>query len=429
MPSVRSTDEAHAVLATDDPRLYQVATSAAGPAGSLPLDDEMLRHWPSGDLFGLSQNAGMGWDPQALAGPQFLLLSTQGGVRAEDGTPVALGYHTGHWEVGLLVREAAREFKEAGGGAVCRVLFRSVRRAHAGHGRHVRQPALSQRCGDRVSPADSLAADAARRAGRGHLRQGVAGHDAGPGRHARFAVRAGSRRRDAAADASAKTPARSNRSVPAMPTARSRWTKRPRLGCHACASPGGGCQFLGTAATSQVVGEALGLSLPHCALAPSGQPIWLDMARRSARALWDLHERKIPLSDILTDAALRNAMVVHAAFGGSTNLLLHIPAIAHQAGLRRPTVDDWERSQPPGAAIRRRAAQRAGGASDRAGVPGRRRAGGDAPSARPGPARSRRADRERLQAGRRARLVAGLRAAAGAARSICASATASIRTT
>ena len=56
-------------------------------------------------------------------------------------------------------------------------------------------------------------------------------------------------------------------------------------GCRACASPGGGCQFLGTAATSQVVAEALGLSLPHSALAPSGQPIWLDMATRSAAAL------------------------------------------------------------------------------------------------------------------------------------------------
>src|SRR5208282_2547877 len=56
------------------------------------------------------------------------------------------------------------------------------------------------------------------------------------------------------------------------------------MGCRACASPGGGCQFLGTAATAQVVAEALGLCLPHSALAPSGQPIWLDMARRSARA-------------------------------------------------------------------------------------------------------------------------------------------------
>ncbi len=63
------------------------------------------------------------------------------------------------------------------------------------------------------------------------------------------------------------------------------------LGCRACASPGGGCQFLGTAATSQVVGEALGLSVPHSALAPSGQPVWLDLARRSARALFHLDQQ------------------------------------------------------------------------------------------------------------------------------------------
>jgi xylonate dehydratase len=113
------------------------------------------------------------------------------------------------------------------------------------------------------------------------------------------------------------------------------------LGCRACGSPGGGCQFLGTAATSQVIGEALGLSLPHSALAPSGQPIWLDMARRSARALANLESRKIPIREVATDAAVRNAMIVHAAFGGSTNLLLHVPAIAHAAGLRRPTVEDW----------------------------------------------------------------------------------------
>jgi xylonate dehydratase len=113
------------------------------------------------------------------------------------------------------------------------------------------------------------------------------------------------------------------------------------LGCRACATPGGGCQFLGTAATSQVVGEALGLSLPHSALAPSGQPVWTDMAVRSARALRDLASRGLPLREILTAGSLRNAMAVHAAFGGATNLLLHIPAIAHAAGLKRPTVEDW----------------------------------------------------------------------------------------
>src|SRR5262249_47467923 len=112
-------------------------------------------------------------------------------------------------------------------------------------------------------------------------------------------------------------------------------------GCRTCASPGGGCQFLGTAATSQVVGEALGLTLPHAALAPSGQPIWLDMARRSASALKCLTEKHIAVRQVLTDAAVKNAMAVHAAFGGSTNLLLHVPAIAFHAGVARPTVEDW----------------------------------------------------------------------------------------
>jgi xylonate dehydratase len=113
--------------------------------------------------------------------------------------------------------------------------------------------------------------------------------------------------------------------------------------CRACATPGGGCQFLGTAATSQVVGEALGMALPHSALAPSGHPIWTDMARRSARAAIALEARGLRMCDVLSDASVRNAMVVHAAFGGSTNLILHLPAIAHAAGLARPTVDDWTR--------------------------------------------------------------------------------------
>jgi putative YjhG/YagF family dehydratase len=115
------------------------------------------------------------------------------------------------------------------------------------------------------------------------------------------------------------------------------------LGCHACASPGGGCQFLGTAATSQVVAEALGLTVPHAALAPSGQPIWLDVARRTAAAVYGMWQEGRVLGEILTEEAIENAMLVHAAFGGSTNLLIHIPAIAHAAGLPRPTVDDWRR--------------------------------------------------------------------------------------
>ena len=113
------------------------------------------------------------------------------------------------------------------------------------------------------------------------------------------------------------------------------------MGCRACASPGGGCQFLGTAGTSQVVAEALGLAITHSAIAPSGTPAWLDIARRSAKALILAENRGITSQDILTDAAFRNSMYVHAACGGSTNLLLHTPAIAHAAGRRQMTVDDW----------------------------------------------------------------------------------------
>ena len=114
-------------------------------------------------------------------------------------------------------------------------------------------------------------------------------------------------------------------------------------GCRACGTPGGGCQFLGTAATSQVVAEALGMTVPHAALAPSGQPIWTQMARDSARAARLMHESGTSLRDILTDDAVFNAMLIHAAVGGSTNLLLHIPAIAAAAGLQRPDADAFRK--------------------------------------------------------------------------------------
>ena len=99
---------------SQDESLYDVPASAPGPQGTLPLNERMLRDRPSGDIFGWTQNAGMGWEPARLTGKEFLILSTHGGVRAPDGTPIALGYHTGHWEVGLLVEAAANAFKEAG---------------------------------------------------------------------------------------------------------------------------------------------------------------------------------------------------------------------------------------------------------------------------------------------------------------------------
>jgi putative YjhG/YagF family dehydratase len=114
--------------------------------------------------------------------------------------------------------------------------------------------------------------------------------------------------------------------------------------CRACGSPGGGCQFLGTAATAQVVAEALGLSLPHTALAPSGEPVWLEGARRSALAVMRLAALEVPVRRVLTAEAVENALLVHAAFGGSTNLVLHLPAVARAAGLEAPSVEDWQRA-------------------------------------------------------------------------------------
>src|SRR5437868_8362368 len=94
-----------------DAAVYRVRTKAAGPAGALPLTPEMLMERPSGDVFGMTQNAGMGWNPAELNRKQFLIISTQGGMRAPDGKPIALGFHTGHWEIGLLVKEAAEELR------------------------------------------------------------------------------------------------------------------------------------------------------------------------------------------------------------------------------------------------------------------------------------------------------------------------------
>jgi putative YjhG/YagF family dehydratase len=324
----------------DDPVVLEVAAEAPGPPGALPLSSEMLRTRPSGDLFGWTQNAGMGWNPAALGGPEFLVLSTHGGLRAPDGTPIALGYHTGHWEVGLLVEAAARVF--AGAGAIP---FAA---------------ACTDPCDGRsqgtTAMFDSLpfrndAATVFRRLIRSlPTRRGVLGvATCDKGLPAMMMALAGSV--DLACvlvPGGVTLPAIGGEDAGRVQTIGVRFThgeltleEAAELGCRACGSPGGGCQFLGTAATAQVVGEALGLSIGHAALAPSGQPIWLAMARRSARALMDLEARGLAVRDILTDAAIRNAMVTHAAFGGSTNLLLHIPAIAHAAGLRRPTAGDW----------------------------------------------------------------------------------------
>jgi putative YjhG/YagF family dehydratase len=325
---------------SDDPSILNVAAQAPGPRGSLPLTPDMLRSRPSGDLFGWTQNAGMGWSPSALGGREFLVLSTHGGVRAPDGTPIALGYHTGHWEVGLLVEAAAHVFKSAGAipfAAAC---------TDPCDGRSQGTTAMFDSL-----PYRNDAATVFRRLIRSlPTRRGVLGvATCDKGLPAMMMALAGSVDLPCVLGPGGVTlPASDGEDAGRVQTIGVRFShgeltleEASDLGCRACGSPGGGCQFLGTAATAQVVGEALGLSIGHSALAPSGQPIWIDMARRSARALIDLDARGFTLRDILTDAAIRNAMVTHAAFGGSTNLLMHVPAVAHAAGLRRPTARDW----------------------------------------------------------------------------------------
>jgi len=328
------------ILDSGDESLYDVRAKAPGRAGALPLTPEMLLERPSGELFGWSHDVGMGWDPQALLGPEILILGTNGGLRDADGAPIALGYHTGHFEVGLLVEAAARELKSLGAvpfagycsdpcdgrtqgttgmfdslpyrndaAAILRRLIRSL---------PTRRGVLGVATCDKSLPAMMMA---------------LAGTPDLPG----VLVPGG-----------VMLPAEDAEDTSVIQSIGARYAhgqitleQAAEMGCRTCGSPGGGCHFLGTAATSQVVGEALGLSLTHAALAPSGQPIWLDLARRSARALLALQARGITTRHILTEASLHNALVTHAAFGGSTNLVLHLPAIAHAARLRRPTVDDW----------------------------------------------------------------------------------------
>ena len=328
------------LLESPDARLYEVRTHGPGPVGKLPFTEQMLLDSPSGDLFGMTQNAGMGWNPQQLLRPQFLVLSTQGGIRDEQGRPIALGYHTGHWEVGLLMRAAAEE------------LDRLERLPFAAY--------VSDPCDGRTQGTpgmmDSLpyrndAAIVLRRLIRSlPQRRGMIGvATCDKGLPAMLIALAGMRELPSVLVPGGVTlPPTAGEDAGKVQTVGARFAHgemtledAAEAGCRACGSPGGGCQFLGTAATSQVIAEALGMALTHTALAPSGQPLWLESARAAARAVVELDNRGLKTRDILTSASLHNAMLVHAAVGGSTNLLLHIPAIAHAAGLPRPTVADW----------------------------------------------------------------------------------------
>ena len=174
-------------------------------------------------------------------------------------------------------------------------------------------------------------------------------------------------------------------------------------GCHACASPGGGCQFLGTAATSQVVGEALGLTpaalgpgpVRPADLARHGPPVgaarWSNMSepRHHARSTSSPTRRSAtPWPCSRRSAAARTCCCTS-------------PAIAFHAGRHAADHRRLDALQPPGAAAGGRPAERPGRPPDDPRLPGRRRARGDAAPARPRAARTRRPDRQRRDARRR----------------------------
>jgi putative YjhG/YagF family dehydratase len=327
------------VIAPKD-AVFDFATHSDGPSGKIPFTAEILINQPSGDHFGMSQNAGMGWDPKEMLRKHFLILSTSGGLRDPNGSPIALGLHTGHYELTLQVEEAARQLKDLG--TIPYSLY------------------CSDPCDGRTQGTtgmmDSLpyrndAAQVFRRQARSLPTavgiMGIASCD--KGLPAMMMALAGLRDKPVVIVPGGSTLAvRDGEDTGMIQSIGARFSQgevtldyAQDVGCKACASPGGGCHFLGTAGTSQVISESLGLSLTHSALCPSGTPAWKDVAKRSARALVLAESQNLDSQSVLTDAAFRNAMVVHAACGGSTNLLLHLPAIAHAAGRHRMTVEEW----------------------------------------------------------------------------------------
>lgn len=330
------------IFAGDTPDIYRVRTHAPGPQGELPLTGDMLINRPSGDIFGMTMNAGMGWSPDELNQDGILLLSTLGGLRGQDGKPVALALHQGHYELDIQMKAAAEVIKNH----------------HAlPYAVYVSDPCDGRTQGT-TGMFDSLPyRNDASMVMRRLIRSlpgakaviGVATCDKGlPA--TMMALASQHDKATVLIPGGATLPALHGEDNGKVQTIGARFANGElslqdarRAGCQACASSGGGCQFLGTAGTSQVVAEGLGLAIPHSALAPSGEPVWTEIARASARAVLLLSQKGITTKDILTDRAIENAMMVHAAFGGSTNLLLHIPAIAHQAGCHIPTVEDWIR--------------------------------------------------------------------------------------
>lgn len=313
---------------------------SSGPEGSLDYTPDDLLNRPSGDLFGISQNAGMSGKGSGATDPNMVILSTLGGWPG-----AALGAHTGHNELYKLVETAAKEFKSLGqlpfalhtsdtcDGRTQGTIWANISLAS----RNIIYKSLATQLRG-IPCAEGVLGIATCDKGLPAMTMLVASLRQFPGNLPGIIVPGG-----------VTLPPEEGEDAGTIQSLGARFAKglvnleqAQDLGCKACATPGGGCQFFGTAATAQCVAEAMGLALPHSALAPSGFDIWTDLACDSAQAIVQLRDRRIGVKDILTEASIRNAMVIHAAVGGSTNLLLHIPAIAHAAGLPRPTREDFQ---------------------------------------------------------------------------------------
>ncbi len=341
---------------SDDDR--QIATTAPARTTPLAISGEAF-DGPSGDQFGLQQNAGMIGDNQRLnpVAPNVHVVSTHGGFIGSNGERLAVSAHTGSAELHRLIAGACDQLVTDGflpiasycsdncdgrtqgtlGGFDSLPSRNDAYRAMIGQCRSLpqRRGVLGVATCDKGLPATMMMLAAA---GKQLNLPGIVvlGGVALPP-----SIDESNRAVWEAAGVSPEDAGKSQSLGSRIALGQVTVDQASLIGCAACATVGGGCQFFGTAATAQVIAEALGMALPHTALAPSGQAIWADSGRRAAEALKAMIEAGISMQDILTQDAVHNAMVIHAMSGGSTNLLLHVPAVCRKAGLEIPTVEQW----------------------------------------------------------------------------------------
>lgn len=325
--------------------IYDIKTVGPPPEGELQVTAEMMQtdYARSGDFYSLSMMAGQGWPVRDLHLARFLVLSSFGGLPSEgNGPPTALGYHSGHDHLHLLVGATSKTITANKGIPTAAYITDGC------DGRTMGTPGMQHSLHWRNIATDGFVNLIHQLPGVRGVIYAVGCDKAVPA--AMMSIASTKHLPAAIVPGGVNIPTGSKETTTTIHSLSARYAagkatlKHVReTGCHACSEGGGSCQFLGTAATSQVVAEALGLAPWHSALAPSNQPVWLDVAERAALSVMGMKAKGIRADDILTDGAVRNAMAVFSAFGGSTNLCIHIPAVAHHAGLHVPTIDDWHR--------------------------------------------------------------------------------------